>query len=622
MQKENVNLHAEENEDWEASTVEPAAKLPAGWKWTMYSDGSGRLEGPDKQSLYSYDRMTYASAGEIEYRKSNNSSWDVFPAGSLDRFREWAEQQLLQELKKEPLQYQEFLEQQSHQDDEIEKNPLDMEDAARQAGLTVQRDQDKPGASYFDADQNVIHVSDAGSEEDVRLSELKGYADAVIQRTATVEQPVRDLESASLAVMLAARYDVGVSDRLSQQLASAHAEAVKCPTFDLPVTLQRLDKALDYCDHFLAHEQERALEQEAEKLTQAARYERNETRQGYHSDHYDRNLTTTSGDVTLHVPRLKGVSFETAIIERYRRRESSVEEALIEMYLADVSVRRVEDITEALWGSKVSPATISELNKKAYVHIEDWRNRPLQGGKYPYVYVDGIYLRRNWGGEYENVAILVAIAVNEDGYREVLDAAEGMKENKASWVNFFQWLKSRGLDGLKLIVGDKCLGMLEAVGEVFPDSKYQRCTVHFYRNVFSVVPRSRVKLVAKMLKAIHAQESKKAAREKAKAVVAQLKEMKLKEAAKKVEDSVEETLTYCDFPYEHWTRIRTNNVIEQLNREIRRRTRVVGTFPDGNSALMLVCARLRHVAGTQWGNKKYMNMKHLEAALEDVSIAG
>ena len=166
------------------------------------------------------------------------------------------------------------------------------------------------------------------------------------------------------------------------------------------------------------------LEKEAESLTQAARYERNEARQGYRSGHYDRSLTTTSGDVTLHMPRLKGVSFETAIIERYRRRESSVEEALIEMYLAGVSVRRVEDITEALWGSKVSPATISELNKKAYVHIEDWR------------------------------------------------------------------------------------------------------------------------------------------------------------------------------------------------------TRVVGTFPDGNSALMLVCARLRHVAGTQWGNKKYMNMKHLEAALDDVSIAG
>src|SRR5690606_12622977 len=136
------------------------------------------------------------------------------------------------------------------------------------------------------------------------------------------------------------------------------------------------------------------LEQEAKELTNAAKYERTEARRGYRAGHYSRNLTTTSGDVTLNVPKLKGVAFETAIIERYRRRESSVEEALIEMYLAGVSVRRVEDITEALWGAKVSPATISELNKKAYVHIEDWRNRPLQGGKYPYVYVDGICLRR------------------------------------------------------------------------------------------------------------------------------------------------------------------------------------------------------------------------------------
>ena len=160
--------------------------------------------------------------------------------------------------------------------------------------------------------------------------------------------------------------------------------------------------------------------------------------------------------------------------------------------------------------------------------------------------MDGIYLRRNWGGEYENVAVLVAIAVNKDGFREVLGAAEGMKEDKASWVSFFQWLRGRGLDGVKLIVGDKCMGMLEAVGEVFPDAKYQRCTVHFYRNVFSVVPKSKVKIVAKMLKAIHAQESKKASREKAKAVVDELRAMKLKEAAKKVEDGIEETLTYQD----------------------------------------------------------------------------
>lgn len=131
-------------------------------------------------------------------------------------------------------------------------------------------------------------------------------------------------------------------------------------------------------------------------------------------------------------------------------------------------------------------------------------------------------------------------------------------------------------------------------------------------DLFAAVPRAKIKNIALMLKAIHAQENKEAARKKAEAVAEELRDMKLKEAAKKVSDSVEETLTYMDFPSEHWLKIRTNNIIERLNREIRRRTRVVGTFPDGNSALMLVCARLRHVAGTQWGGKKYMNMKHLE----------
>ena len=160
------------------------------------------------------------------------------------------------------------------------------------------------------------------------------------------------------------------------------------------------------------------LEQEATELINTGRYvvhfqssinnERTEERQGYCLGHYERNLTTTSGEVRLKMPKLKGVAFETAIIERYRRRESSVEEALIEMYLAGVSVRRVEDITEALWGTRVSAGTVSNLNKKVYEHIETWRNRPLQG-KYPYVYVDGIYLKHNWGGEYENVSILIAM---------------------------------------------------------------------------------------------------------------------------------------------------------------------------------------------------------------------
>ena len=145
----------------------------------------------------------------------------------------------------------------------------------------------------------------------------------------------------------------------------------------------------------------------------------------------------------------------------------------------------------------------------------------------------------------------------------------------------------------------------------FPEAKYQRCTVHFYRNVFSVVPRGRMREVSLMLKAIHAQENKEAAREKAAAVAAKLREMKLSAAAKKIEDGVDETLTYMDFPTEHWTRIRTNNVTERVNREIKRRTKAIGAFPDGQSALMLVCARVLYVAASDWGTKRYLNMGHL-----------
>lgn len=249
----------------------------------------------------------------------------------------------------------------------------------------------------------------------------------------------------------------------------------------------------------------------------------------------------------MKVPKLKGVPFETAIIERYRRRESSVEEALIEMYLAGVSVRREEDITEALWSTKVSPGTISNLNKRAYGNIETWRTRKLKDN-YPYVYVDGVYLKRSWGGEIQNVSVLVAIGVNNSGYREIIGASEGMKEDKESWRSFFVWLKERGLTGVQLIIGDKNLGMLETIPEVFPDARYQRCTVHFYRNIFSVTPRNKMKMAAMMLKAIHAQESKSAAREKARQVVEKLKEMKLAAAAKKLQDGIEETLTYMVFP--------------------------------------------------------------------------
>jgi transposase-like protein len=349
------------------------------------------------------------------------------------------------------------------------------------------------------------------------------------------------------------------------------------------------------------------LEAEADRLCNAGRYERSEARRDLRSGSYERKLQTKAGSVTLKMPKLRQQAFETAIIERYRRRESSVEEALIEMYLAGVSVRRVEDITEALWGTRVSPGTVSNLNRKIYGQIEAWRSQPI-AGEHPYLYLDGIVLKRSWAGEVRNVSLLVAISVNAEGYREILGIVEGAKEDKAGWSGFLARLKGRGLAGVRLIVSDACMGLVESAAEFYPEARWQRCMVHFYRNVFSHVPAGKLRAVALMLKAIHAQESLEAARRKATEVVARLCELRLVKAAELVETAVPETLAYYAFPEEHWRRIRTNNPLERIMREIRRRTRAVGAFPDGNSALNLAAARLRHIAGTRWSTKRYLNM--------------
>src|SRR5512132_2689514 len=207
------------------------------------------------------------------------------------------------------------------------------------------------------------------------------------------------------------------------------------------------------------------LDAEADQLCGAGRYERSEARQDTRAGSYERTLQTGAGEVNLKVPKLRRQTFETAIIERYRRRESSVEEALIEMYLAGISVRRVEDITEALWGTRVSPSTVSNLNKKIYAKIEAWRNRRIEG-EHPYLYLDGIVMKRT-----------LASAVNSEGFREILGICEGAKEDKSGWSAFLRHLVDRGLNGVQLIISDACRGLMESAAEYLPDARWQRCMV-------------------------------------------------------------------------------------------------------------------------------------------------
>jgi transposase-like protein len=218
------------------------------------------------------------------------------------------------------------------------------------------------------------------------------------------------------------------------------------------------------------------LDAEADEICRAQRYERSADRVDGRAGHYERKLETKAGEVKLRIPKLRRLPFETAIIERYKRREASVEEALVEMYLAGVSVRRVEDITEALWGTRVSSGTVSRLNQKIYRHIEAWRNREIVG-EFPYVYLDGVILKRSWAGEVRNISVLIAIGVGTDGFRQILGVAEGEKEDLEGWRGFLRHLKDRGLKGVRLIICDACRGLVEAAAEVFPQIGWQRCVV-------------------------------------------------------------------------------------------------------------------------------------------------
>jgi len=304
--------------------------------------------------------------------------------------------------------------------------------------------------------------------------------------------------------------------------------------------------------------------------------------------------------------------FESAVIERYRRREESVEEALIDMYPAGVSTRQVDDVAQLLWGDRMPSQTLSDKLRKVYAEIDEWRERPLEQG-YPYVFMDGVWHKRCWGGSVENVNVLVAIGVGMDGRREVLAVAEGMKEDAESWRSFIRGMLARGLRGVRLVTGDRCAGLVAAVGELLPGARHQRCMVHFERNILARVNPGNRDWAADALKAIFSMETRGKALEKAESVAEDMESRKLREVAECLREGIGETTTYLldGYPREHRRRIRTNNMIERLNRETRRRTRVVGSFPDGRSALMLICARIRYVTSNEWSTRRYLDMSRL-----------
>ena len=248
-----------------------------------------------------------------------------------------------------------------------------------------------------------------------------------------------------------------------------------------------------------------------------------------------------------------------------------------------------------------------------YAKIDEWRTRPLDDEAHTW-FVDGVWHKRSWGGSAENVSILAAIGVSEDDHREVIGVAEGMREDSASWEQSFRGMIERGLKGVRLVVGGRRAGPVATVDSMLPKARCQRRMVRFMRNVLSKTPPSHREWASATLKAVFAMESRESAPAKAESVAAEMEARRLKAAANRLREGIGETATYMldEFPDGHRRRIRTNDMIERPNREIRRRTRVVGGFPDGNSGLMLVCARIRYVTANEWSNRRYLDMSRLD----------
>lgn len=252
------------------------------------------------------------------------------------------------------------------------------------------------------------------------------------------------------------------------------------------------------------------LDAEADEIANAARYERKTERKAFRAGHYEQGLIAKVGKLELKVSKLKGAVFESAVIERYRCREQSVEEFPIYIHLAGASARQVDDISQLLWGDRMPSQMLSDKLKRVYGQIDQWHDMPPEG-EYPYVFMDGVWHKRSWGGHVENVSVLVAIGVDQDGHREIIAVDEGMREDAASWERFFRSMIERGLRGVRLVVGDRCAGLVSTVNSMLPNAKYQRCMVHFMRNGLTKTPPSHREWASAALKAIFAQENRESA---------------------------------------------------------------------------------------------------------------
>jgi putative transposase len=346
----------------------------------------------------------------------------------------------------------------------------------------------------------------------------------------------------------------------------------------------------------------------------AERYERGEGRQTHRNGYRGRVWETRVGEIPLRIPKVRQGSYFPSFLEPRRRGERALLAVIQAAYVEGVSTRRVDDLIQALGLSGVDKSKVSRICRELDEAVTAFRNRPLQG-EYPYLWLDALYLKVRQNHRIVSMAVVIAIGVRETGEREILSLDLGASEEEAFWTPFLRGLANRGLKGVQLVVSDAHRGLQQAIATVFTGASWQRCRVHFMRNVLSHVPKRDKSIVAAAIRTVFAQPNQEAARQQLAEVVRAMESRWLK-AAEVLARGENEVLTYMTFPPEHWSRIYSTNPLERLNREVKRRTDVVGIFPNPDSVLRLVGSVLIEIHDEWQAGRRYFSLDSMHKLKE------
>lgn len=362
------------------------------------------------------------------------------------------------------------------------------------------------------------------------------------------------------------------------------------------------------------------LDGEMTEFLGAAPGERTERRSGYRAGYYNRSLVTRIGKLELSVPRDRNGEFSTALFERYQRSEKALVAALAEMYVQGVSTRKVKAITEELCGHTFSASTISQINKGLDDSLARFANRRLEE-EYPYLILDARYEKVREDAVIQSQAVLIAIGINWEGQRQVLAVDLANRESRSTWKDFLVRLKERGLAGVEFVVSDDHAGLKRAIGEVLPEAAWQRCYVHFLRNALDYLPRKADDDCLQELRWLYDRRDSQEAQRDLAAWIAKWAG-KYPRLVDWVEANIGETLTFYRLPRQHHKHLKSTNMLERLNEEIKRRTRVVRIFPNAESCLRLVRALCVETHEAWLEDSRYLNMTLLaELRKETLKLA-